>query len=381
LRVEQQIEYEASSDAEAIQVARDRLGREAVILSSRPVKIGGVLGMFKRNALWVTAGILVPDKEDLRSASKDRMVAFQHLLEVRRAVGGVPTHDLAYAPVADQRAGPPVMSAFSPQAPNAAPESAAVSTYPSNSAMNARDDILPISKDVDEIKEILTKVLARLNVEDESNGGVGSVHHDENVRRLISADVEKNVAIDLVSEYHKESMGRQFSEWLATKIPVMGGDASDALGGKKVLFVGPTGVGKTTSIAKLAAGQSLWANRRVVLMTADTYRIAAVEQLRTYAKILSIPIEITTEPGGISSAIRKHRDADLFLLDTAGRSQYDGGRMEELRALYEAYEPDSVHLVMASNVKYRDMLGIIDRMGIVPISALLFTKLDRKSVV
>ena len=86
MRIERQIEYEAKDDAEAIQVARDRLGRDAVILSSRRVKLGGFLGFFKRDSMMVTAGILVPDREDHVKQSRERMVAFQHLLDVKRAV-------------------------------------------------------------------------------------------------------------------------------------------------------------------------------------------------------------------------------------------------------------------------------------------------------
>jgi flagellar biosynthesis protein FlhF len=270
-------------------------------------------------------------------------------------------------------------SAFTPQVPQImqSPPAASVvaQAYEANSPARKIHEESHLSKDVDEIKEILTKVLTRLDGDDE-DGDQGGLGLDDNVRRLMAADVETNIALDLVGEYRHSSGGRHFPQWLASMIPVMGGDPAGALGGRKILFAGPTGVGKTTSIAKIAATQSLWADRKVVLMTADTYRIAAVEQLRTYAKILSIPIEITAEPKEIEGALKRHRDADLILLDTAGRSHYDDGRMEELHTLYEAFEPDSVHLVMAANVKYRDMLRIIDRMGIVPLSAILFTKLD-----
>ncbi|MDR1966660.1 MAG: flagellar biosynthesis protein FlhF [Synergistaceae bacterium] len=379
MKVEQQIEYEARSDAEAIQVARDRLGREAVILSSRPVKVGGMLGFFRRNALWVTAGILVPDKEDNQRESRERMVAFQHLLEVRKAVGGAVPPEQAASRVRE----PGVSSAFA--APASAQPRAAVQAYELNRAPLASAPVVAAApaaqsstREVDEIKEILGKVLSRL----ENGASAPAVQappaqsEDENLKKLVLADVDRNIAASVVSEYAKTGARESFRNWLPSVVKTMGVDPAGAIGGQKILFAGPTGVGKTTTIAKIAASQSLWSDRRVVLMTADTYRIAAVEQLRTYAKILGIPIEITADPRDIQSALKKHREADLILMDTAGRSHYDDGRIGELRALYESYAPDAVHLVMAANIKYRDMLNVIDRMGVVPLSALLFTKLD-----
>jgi flagellar biosynthesis protein FlhF len=193
---------------------------------------------------------------------------------------------------------------------------------------------------------------------------------------LAHADVDRDIAADIAAEYAKGGRKVSFENWLPSVVHTMGSDPAQAIGGRKILFAGPTGVGKTTTIAKIAASQSLWGDKKVVLITADTYRIAAVEQLRTYAKILGIPIEITADPKDIHTALKKHKNADLILMDTAGRSHYDDGRLDELKALYEAFSPDTVHLVMAANIKYRDMLNVIERMGVVPLSALLFTKLD-----
>jgi flagellar biosynthesis protein FlhF len=367
LKIAQQIEYEAQSDAEAIQVARDRLGREAVILSSRPVKLGGVLGLFKRSALWVTAGILSPDQEDTKKESRDRMVAFQHLLEVRKAVGG------AVPPEPEARVhAQGVASAFSHAA--VTPAATAVQAYEINKVFPSSE--APIARDVDEIKEILGRVLSRLENGTSAPVTGGAALDGEDVKKLIDADVDSSIAADIVAEFTRSGPQVPFQNWLPAVVSTLGTEPSSALGGRKILFAGPTGVGKTTTIAKIAASQSLWGNRRVVLMTADTYRIAAVEQLRTYAKILGIPIEIVADPKDIPNLLKKHRDADLILMDTAGRSHYDNGRLDELRALYNSFLPDAVHLVMASNIKYRDMLNVIDRMGVVPISALLFTKLD-----
>lgn len=374
MRIEQQIEYEAADDAEAIAVARERLGREAVILASRRVRVGGVLGMFRREVMRVTAGILVPEQKDMAKESRERMAAFQHLLEVRRAVSGT----MEPAPLSDADE-PLAASAFAPplsQSNLLMQAAAAAQAFESGVKRSSPREASPLAKDVDEIRSILTGVLERLGSE-EKKPPDADPPLDENAMRLVEADVDRGIAIELSNEYREASVGATMPQWLAGKIPIMGEELSMALGGKRVLFAGPTGVGKTTTIAKIAAAQSLWENKKVVLITADTYRIAAVEQLRTYAKILGIPLEIAAEPGDISNFImKKHKDADLVLLDTAGRSHYEGNRMEELKALYDAFSPDSVHLVIAANIKYRDMLNVIDRMGVVPLSALIFTKLD-----
>lgn len=374
MRFEQQIEYEAKDDVEAFQIARERLGPEAVILSSRPVRLGGFLGFFARDVLWVTAGIEVQEESDRRRESRDRTMAFQHLLEVRRAVRGTDAVPQAVEPQTPS-------SAFSPT-----PAKTAAAAYEAN-AKQPQAGASQLSRDVEELKEQVSQVLRRLDgtpqeAEDEAEQqeAVQSAPElSEEAERLIASEVDREIAIEIAADYRERGTGRLFEDWLTGMIPVMGTDTTSALGGRRVLFAGPTGVGKTTTIAKIASAQSLWEKRSVVLMTADTYRIAAVEQLRTYAKILGIPIEIVPEPKDVQAAMKKHADADLILLDTAGRSHYDGTRIEELGALYEAFQPDSVQLVMASNVKYRDMVDIIERMGVVPLTSLLFTKLDETS--
>ena len=114
----------------------------------------------------------------------------------------------------------------------------------------------------------------------------------------------------------------------------------------------------------------------MLLLTSDTYRIAAVEQLRTYAKILGVPIEVIFDAEDIEGILHKYKTADLILLDTAGRSQKDTERFEELQKLYKVFQPDALHLVLASNMKNEDMRDVVSRMGCLPLSHILFTKLD-----
>ena len=112
--------------------------------------------------------------------------------------------------------------------------------------------------------------------------------------------------------------------------------------------VGPTGVGKTTTIAKLAANFRLREKRRVGLITVDTYRIAAVEQLRTYAEIIDLPMQVVSAPGEMREAVDRMADLDLVLLDTAGRSPQDEIKLQELKAFLDEADADEVHLVLSS---------------------------------
>lgn len=144
----------------------------------------------------------------------------------------------------------------------------------------------------------------------------------------------------------------------------------------KVALIGPTGVGKTTTIAKLAADFSLVQKKRVSVITIDTYRIAAVEQIKTYMQILNIPLEVVTTPEDMQEAIKRQKNSDIILIDTAGRSQKNSEQIEELRTFIEAAGCDEVHLVLSTTTNYKNTLDIINRFSLIPINKILFTKLD-----
>ena len=145
---------------------------------------------------------------------------------------------------------------------------------------------------------------------------------------------------------------------------------------KVIAFIGATGVGKTTTIAKLAAKLSLMEGHSVVMVSADTYRIAADMQLKKYGEIMGIPVEIVLTPLDFKKVINKHIDKDIILFDTAGRSPRNRQHLTELKNFLEAYSPIEVHLVMSAVTKYYDALSIINNFGLVPIHRILFTKLD-----
>jgi flagellar biosynthesis protein FlhF len=146
-----------------------------------------------------------------------------------------------------------------------------------------------------------------------------------------------------------------------------------------VALVGPTGVGKTTTLAKLAANTKFMAEREVALISADTYRIAAVDQLRAFARIADIPMEVVYAPLEMEQAVEKHRDKALVLIDTAGRSPWNAEQLLELKEYMVHAQPDEIHLVISLTSKESDVFDAVDRFGVVPIDRVLFTKLDETS--
>jgi len=147
-----------------------------------------------------------------------------------------------------------------------------------------------------------------------------------------------------------------------------------------IIFVGPTGVGKTTTLAKIAANYSLNLRKNVGLITADTYRIAAVEQLKTYAEILGLPINVIYSPNEIKDAISLYSDKDVVLIDTAGRSCRNKPQFDELKSLIAASEADEVYLVLSSTTSIHNCNDILQSYSFLKDYKLIFTKLDESQV-
>ena len=143
-----------------------------------------------------------------------------------------------------------------------------------------------------------------------------------------------------------------------------------------VALVGPTGVGKTTTVAKLAAGFRIEARRRVGLLTIDTFRIAAVQQLKAYAEIMDLPMQVVEKPGEMQQALDRLGDVDLVLIDTAGRSPKSDARIDQLVELLRSAQPDETHLVLnATSSASATRLALQGFAPVRPTAAIL-TKLD-----
>ncbi len=146
-----------------------------------------------------------------------------------------------------------------------------------------------------------------------------------------------------------------------------------------IFFIGPTGVGKTTTIAKIAANYSLEKGLNVGLISSDTYRIAAVEQLKVYSDILSVPIEVIYSPKEIHHALDKLYDRDVVLVDTAGRSHKNKEHIEELNLLLNEVREKTVYLVISSTTKFSDLKDILSTYSFIDNYKIIFTKIDEVS--
>jgi flagellar biosynthesis protein FlhF len=143
-----------------------------------------------------------------------------------------------------------------------------------------------------------------------------------------------------------------------------------------VALVGPTGVGKTTTVAKLAANFKLTHGARVGLLTVDTYRIAAVEQLKTYAEIIDLPLAVVNDPAEMPRALDEMGAVDIVFIDTAGRSPRDEVKIRELAEFLLQARPDEVHLVLSAVAGQRSLQSAVERFAVVQIDRLILTKLD-----
>ena len=143
-----------------------------------------------------------------------------------------------------------------------------------------------------------------------------------------------------------------------------------------VALVGPTGVGKTTTVAKLAAGFRIEARRKVGLVTIDTFRIAAVQQLKAYAEIMDLPMEVVENPDQMQPAIDRLGDVDLVLIDTAGRSPRSDARIDQLVDLLRSAQPDETHLVLSATSSASVIQTALRGFAPVRPTSTILTKLD-----
>ena len=202
--------------------------------------------------------------------------------------------------------------------------------------------------------------------------------------------LKQGVATDLAAKWleelkttldFKKSLNSELlKNYLARALIKMGAAASQMENKTKrrkiIAFVGPTGVGKTTTIAKFAAIQAIKMRKTVALITLDNCRIAAIEHLKAYARVIGIPMEVASNIKELKTSVKKLRNRRLILIDTPGMSQNNENQINELRNLLEGISPIQTHLLLSATTSDSNLMDIWEKYKVIPITRLIFTKLD-----
>lgn len=244
-----------------------------------------------------------------------------------------------------------------------------------------KDQIDYIKKDIEKVKDLT----------ENSQGAQIPIHHElprkETIRPVlynimkeklcgegIQEEVIEKIVEGLEEEENLENVAREMYTHMNQIMPHANQDEELP---QIIFFIGSTGVGKTTTIAKLTAEYVINRQKKVALMTADTYRIAAIEQLKTYAEILNVPLEVIYSEKDLCVQINKWKEMDHIFIDTAGRSHKNIEQMIEIEQLLKAVSAKKVYLVLNVNTNYKDVKRIVDQYkNLVDSFNLIITKLD-----
>lgn len=345
-------------------LAKDEMGSDALILSIKSVKPKGFWRWFRRPYVEVTAALdenkeqrpVLPEDKELAEFKSFLSGLSQKQRELDAAGKAEKTEESAKAEKPLNIAGSLPVAVR--------PVKAEPATEPEKALGQARAVKKPEPTETTEAAE--PQVL------------IGQVIYEQ----LTENEVDERLANQLVAELLERGRGFSLEEGLNQVYRRLVKELSDIRPirlengrPRPVFFIGSTGVGKTTTIAKLASLFTLEKKCKVALITADTYRIAAVEQLRTYANILNIPIKVIYKEEEIAGCIEEFADYDLILIDTAGRSYQDTGHLQELKELLERVEDKQVYLVLSLSTKNSDLKKTVAAYDFTDFS-LIFTKLD-----
>jgi flagellar biosynthesis protein FlhF len=406
------------------------LGKDAVILHTRTYKVGGVLGIGAKPMVEVTAsdGANAPPRRKSGNIAALKAYTAQPSLDLgaikpdpdRAAQNAAARNERAMpvpAPTDAVEAEPPVVVTVPQRMPvvrtgatvetqdlrsgaTPSPRSVAVHAAPSAAPSTGGDRVL--TEEIASLKRMVGQILQcsrQTAVQVSREGGQGfspAMLPDPLFQpyvQMLEGDLEAELADEVIARVREERPARELEtadaatirasliRALCTLIRVEPpADVASIRAPESrpltLALVGPTGVGKTTTIAKLAATFKLRQGRRVGLITCDTYRIAAVDQLRTYAEIIGLPLKVAMSPADMASCCQSLDDCDVVLVDTAGRSPRDSGRLDELRRFIAAAEPHETHLVLSSVSSRSVMLEAAGRFMPIRPDRLIFTKLD-----
>ncbi|MBR1815432.1 MAG: flagellar biosynthesis protein FlhF [Lachnospiraceae bacterium] len=350
--------FKASTEEAAMLMAKDELGPDAVVMNIKKIKRKGIMKLFKKNTVELTAAIddnvtekVEPEKydEEAQSAIEEKINSIAKLLE--QQLNAVKDRDDEEDTVAS--------------------------------------DISYAQDRNDDSNKAFAYEPKKDNKENQSTGYKNKVI-ELIYNQLNESEVKKDIIEDIISELDTENSKLPLDNILANvyqKLVLKLGEVKPlAVGDEKpklVFFVGNTGVGKTTTMAKLASKQKLENKLNIAMLSIDTYRIAAIDQIKTYADILNTPMEVVYTPEDMKKYVEKYKNCDLIFVDTAGHSHRNEEQKKNLKEMVDAvseYETE-VFLVVSAVVKYNDLLDIAKTYDKLFYYKLIFTKLDETSTV
>lgn len=372
--------YKATTEKEAILLAKEELGPNAIVMNVKTIKPGGIMRLFKKSRVELTAAIdddiseaAVTKVQNNNSDSDEKTDTKIDLKQDRVDKKEPVLFGQAFSENKDE---------YSEEAQNAIEEKI------NSIARLLEQQMKSNTKNEASIKEVADTAIAtgealKVSVKEPEKPGGKIV--DLVIHQLLDSEVNEEHAKEIIEELTLKDDKQPIDNILANvyqKIVLKLGEIKTLTPGEKkpklVFFVGNTGVGKTTTMAKLASMCTLNMKLKCAMFSIDTYRIAAIEQLKTYANILSAPMEVVYTPEEMAESVEKFKNYDLILVDTAGRSHKSEEQKEDLRQILDSvkdYEKE-VFLVVSATVKYSDLLSIANTYGELFDYSLIFTKLD-----
>jgi flagellar biosynthesis protein FlhF len=360
--------YVAKSMRDALAQIKEDLGEEAVILKTRKIP-KNVFAIGDKNEVEVTAAI--DDEAENAKNSAVQPLAIVNKNDDKRGIYARPRTSCI---VDMDRLDAPVVKKWVP------PE------YNKNSKEKSSESIVHNGIKMEELKENLEELRLMVKSVINEKGTDHSVSVPGGAKlfkQLIDSEVRTDLANYIIKNVNgtsecqdKKVLLKKLNEIIAGEFPVAGPLRLKKTGPLIVAFVGPTGSGKTTTLAKLAAHCAIIKNKRVSIIAADTYRIAAIEQIRIFAEIVKVHCEVIFSPDEVSDALDACKDSDIIFVDTAGRSQRNSEHLNELKELMSKLNPDEIHLVLGATTKYSDLKNSVEKFSLIKIDRLLFTKID-----
>lgn len=366
--------YIAKTEEEAVVMAREELGQDAVIMNVKKNEPKGLARLFKKASVEVTAAV----DEAVQEEKAPDFEKLQQAIEKQE-----------FAPAPDSKAA----RAEAAREELIEKKQLLPDDEENEEKQETEQETNGIEQRLSNLQDLLEKQMREEQEKEDADQKTDQrMAYIQLVRsQMIHNEVEE-VYVEQIMEDIKESISREASldnllSAVYQKIVLKIGQLQfiDVQHKKKkyVFFIGPTGVGKTTTIAKIASTLKLSGKAKVALITSDTYRIAAVEQLKTYANILGIPLKVIYSSDEMAGVKEELENYDLVLIDTAGRSHNNKEQREDIQKLLETVpeEQREVYLVLSATTKYKDLVKISQSYAEIIKYNLIFTKLDETDAI